>query len=319
MLCTPLCTILFCLEMVLVFDAHYDLLTILYCCYLRNDFTYVERLQSDLGDVHSLIANLYFMNKDEMRDELQIEDINVVEMFKISTALFKKYFNGKKVLFSIEGCDYIKDEVELEQLYNLGLRNILLVWNNENKFGSGNRSDKGLTVLGEKLIRKAVKLGISIDLSHMNKNTFWDTIKLLNTLKNDGYNAKVLVSHSNSYSLCSNKRNLDDLQIKAIGELSGKIGVVLYGPFINEQGIDLEKCYLEHIKHISGIIGIDNIMIATDNMEFATEIFGIEEGSNLFGHKNIIKSLTNMLRNYYNEEEINKIIKINGERFIEER
>ena len=71
--------------------------------------------------------------------------------------------------------------------------------------------------------------------------------------------------------------------------------------------------------YISGIIGINNIMIATDNMEFATEIFGIEEGSNLFSYKNIIKSLTNMLRNYYNEEEINKIIKINGERFIEER
>lgn len=302
-----------------MFDAHYDLLTILYCCYLRNDFSYVEKLQSDLSDVDSLIANLYFMSKDEMKNELQIEDINVVDMFRIGTSLFKKYFGNKEVVFSIEGCDYIGDEVELEQLYNLGLRNILLVWNNENKYGSGNRSDKGLTALGEQFIRKAVSLGISIDLSHMNKNTFWDTIKLLNTLKNDGYNVKVIASHSNSYSLCSNKRNLDDLQIEAIGELSGKIGLVLYGPFINDKATDLEKYYLEHIKHISGIIGIDNIMIATDNMEFATEMFGIEEGSNLFSHKNIIKSLTNMLINYYNEEEINKIIKINGEKFIEER
>ena len=302
-----------------MFDAHYDLLTILYCCYLRNDFTYIERLQSDLDDVHSLIANLYFMSKDEMKDELQIEDINVVEMFRISTALFKKYFSDKNVLFSIEGCDYIKNEVELEQLYNLGLRNILLVWNNENKFGSGNRSNKGLTVLGEQFIRKAVSLGISIDLSHMNKNTFWDIIKLLNNLKNDGYNVKALASHSNSYSLCSNKRNLDDLQIQAIGELSGKIGLVSYGPFINEKKFDLEENYLNHIKYIENIIGIDNVMIATDNMDFATDMFGVEEDISLLNHKNIIKSLTNMLRNYYNSEEIDKIIKVNGERFIEER
>ena len=302
-----------------MFDAHYDLLTILYCCYLKEDFSYVEKLQSELCDVHSLIANLYFMSRDEMREELHIEDINVVEMFRISTSLFKKYFGDKNVLFSIEGCDYIRDEVELEELYNLGLRNILLVWNNESKYGSGNRSDKGLTVLGEKFIKKAVSLGISIDLSHMNKNTFWDTIRLLNNLKNDGYDVKVLASHSNSYSLCSNKRNLDDSQIKAIGELSGKIGLVSYGPFINEKEIDLEKNYLNHIKYIENIIGIDNVMIATDNMEFATDMFGVEEDISLLNHKNIIKSLTNMLRNYYNSEEINKIIKVNGERFIEER
>ena len=284
-----------------MFDAHYDLLTILYCCYLRDDFSYVEKLQSDLSDVHSLIANLYFMSRVEMKEELHIENINVVE------------------IFSIEGCDYIRDEVELEELYNLGLRNILLVWNNESKYGSGNRSDKGLSDLGKKIIKKAVNFGISIDLSHMNENTFWDTIKLLNNLKNEGYNVRVLASHSNSYSLCPNKRNLDDSQIEAIGELSGKIGLVSYGPFINEKKIDLEENYLNHIKYIENIIGIDNVMIATDNMDFATDMFGVEEDISLLNHKNIIKSLTNMLRNYYNSEEIDKIIKVNGERFIEER
>ena len=65
-------------------------------------------------------------------------------MFKISTNLFKEYFPDKKVIYSIEGCDYIKDLEELENLYKLGLRNILLVWNNENKYGSGNKSDKGV-------------------------------------------------------------------------------------------------------------------------------------------------------------------------------
>lgn len=153
----------------------------------------------------------------------------------------------------------------------------------------------------------------------MNKNTFWDSIKLLNNLKNDGYNVRVLASHSNSYSLCSNKRNLDDSQIKAIGELSGKIGLVSYGPFINEKEIDLEENYLNHIKYIENIIGIDNVMIATDNMDFSTDMFGVEEDISLLNHKNIIKDLTNILRNYYNSEEMDKIIKVNGERFIEER
>ena len=302
-----------------MFDAHYDLLTILYCCYLKNDFSYIEKLQDDLADVSSLIANLYFMSKAEMKEELQIEDIDVLEMFKISTNLFEKYFPDKLVIYSIEGCDYIKDEDELEKLYDLGLRNILLVWNNENKYGSGNRACKGLTDLGKSFIKKAVSLGISIDLSHMNKNTFWDSIELLNVLKNDGYKIKVIASHSNSYLLCQNKRNLDDEQIKAIKDLSGMIGLVGYGPFINVDEKNLEENYLNHIKHVESIVGIDNVMIATDNMEFATVLFNIDEDISLLNHKNIKKDLTNILKNYYNEEEINKIIRINGERLIEER
>ena len=254
-----------------------------------------------------------------MKEELQIEDIDVLKMFKISTNLFEKYFPDKLVIYSIEGCDYIKDEDELEKLYNLGLRNILLVWNNENKYGSGNRSCKGLTDLGKSFIKKAVSLGISIDLSHMNKNTFWDSIELLKMLKNDGYKIKVIASHSNSYLLCQNKRNLDDEQIRAIKDLSGMIGLVGYGPFINVDEKNLEENYLNHIKHVESIVGIDNVMIATDNMEFATVLFNLDEDISLLNHKNIKKDLTNILKNYYNEEEINKIIRINGERLIEER
>ena len=258
-------------------DTHYDLLTILYCCYMKKDFTYINKIRKDFENIDGLIANLYFMSKDEMKDELDIEDIDVYQMFKISTNLFKEYFPDKKVIYSIEGCDYIKDLEELENLYKLGLRNILLVWNNENKYGSGNKSDKGLTELGKEFIKKAVSLGISIDLSHMNKNTFWETISLLEELKSNGEKVKVIASHSNCYSLCKNKRNLDDEQILAIKKLDGIIGLVSYGPFINKKEKDLEENFLKHIRYVEDLIGIDNIAIATDNMDFAKELFNVDE------------------------------------------
>ena len=158
--CTPLVLFFFLfLEVDILIDTHYDLLTILYCCYLKNDYSYIERIKEDLKDVKGLIANLYFMNPEEMKEELEIDHIDVYEMFKISTNLFKEHFKDKKVIFSIEGCDYIKDIKELENLYKLGLRNILLVWNHENKYGSGNDTNKGLTKLGEEFIKKAVELG----------------------------------------------------------------------------------------------------------------------------------------------------------------
>ncbi len=289
-------------------DTHYDLLTILYCCYLKKDFSYIEKIKKDITDVEGMISNLYFMNKEEMLEELQIKDIDVFEMFKVSTNLYKENFSNLKTIFSIEGCDYIKDEKELVNLYNLGLRNILLVWNNKNKYGSGNKTDKGLTNLGKIFLKKAVELGISIDMSHMNKNTFWDTIKFLKELKKDNLFPKVIASHSNCYSICKHKRNLDDEQILAIKELDGLIGLVLYGPFINEEEKDLEINFLKNLKHLESLIGIDNIMISTDNMNFATDLFNIKEGISLYNHKNIKENLTKLLKNNYNEEEINKVL-----------
>lgn len=299
-------------------DCHYDLLTILYCCYLKNDFSYVEKIQEDLKEVDGLIANLYFMSREEMKEELHITEINVVEMFKISTELFQKYFKDKKVIYSMEGCDYIKDEKELEELYHLGLRNILLVWNNENSYGSGNRSEKGLTDLGKSFIRKAVDLGIMIDFSHMNKKTFYDTTSLLKELKEEGKKISVIASHSNSYSLCHHPRNLEDDQLLKLKELGGKVGIVSYGPFIEKNSENLEEYYLKQVKHMEKILGINSIMVSTDNMEFATDLFGVEEGISLFAHKTVKNTLYEILKKDYNEEEIEKIIKLNALELLEE-
>lgn len=297
-------------------DTHYDLLTILYYCYLKKDFSYIDKIKEDFKDIDGVIANLYFTEKERMIEELGVEDIDVYEMFKISTNLAKEYFKDKKIIFSIEGCDYIKDEDELENLNKLGLKNILLVWNNENKYGSGNKSNKGLTDLGKSFIKKAVSLGISIDLSHMNKNTFWDTIKVLEELKSKGQDVKILASHSNSYELCKNKRNLDDRQILAIKKLNGIIGLVSYGPFIEKDEKDLENNYLKHIKHIEKLIEIDNIAIATDNMDFAKELFNVDEDISLYSHSNIKGRLTRLLSKYYNKDEIEKIMYKNIEKLF---
>ena len=116
-------------------DLHQDLLSIIYYSYLSGDETFLKKwLTNFKGDnVSGLFANLYFMNKEEMENKIGKRDINVVEMFRKSTKLFRKYLKNEKVIFSIEGCDYIEDCNELEELYNLGLRSILLVWNKPNK------------------------------------------------------------------------------------------------------------------------------------------------------------------------------------------
>lgn len=297
----------------MLIDLHHDLLSIMYYSYLRNDYLFLENWLTNFREdnVSGLLANLYFMNIEEMKKEIGDKDIDVIEMFRISTEMFKRYLPNIKVVFSIEGCDYIKDTDELETLFNLGLRNILLVWNNPNKYGSGNVSTYGLTDEGREFLIKAIDLGISIDLSHMNKNTFYDSIELIKEQKALGKNVKVIASHSNCFSLCNHKRNLDDEQLRALKSVGGCLGIVAYGGFVrdeNHKDESLKELYLEHIKHAVEILGIDNVSVSSDDMVFCRELFDEDFGEMVFEYKNISKDLRDLLSTNYSQEEVDKIM-----------
>ena len=299
-------------------DLHQDLLSILYYCDLKEDFTYVDEWIRNLHEdnVSGLIANLYFMNPEEMKKEMGDQEVDVLEMFRKSTELFREYFPDEKVIFSIEGCDYIKDTHELEELYNLGLRNILLVWNNPNRYGSGNRGDYGLTDEGREFLIKAIDLGISIDLSHMNKKTFYDTIALIKEQKALGKDVKVIASHSNCFELCHHERNLDDDQIRALKEVDGILGLVSYGVFVRDEGSNesLEECYLKHIERAVSILGIDHVAVSSDDMTFALSLFDEDFGEMVFHYFEIAERIKQLLLTKYSEEDANKILYENIEK-----
>lgn len=292
-------------------DLHHDLLSIMYYSYINNNYDYLNKWIKNFNEnnVASLLANLYFMSEEEMKEEIGDRKIDVLDMFKISTNLFKKYLPNYKAVYSIEGCDYIKDINELEELYNLGLRNILLVWNNPNKYGSGNRGDYGLTPLGKEFIIKAIDLGISIDLSHMNKKTFYDTVELIKEQKALGKKVKVLASHSNCFELCNHKRNLDDDQLKALKSIDGIIGITALDVFVSDnKDCNIKELYLEHINHAVNILGIDRVCISTDDMTFCNELFNDDYGDMMFDYSSISNNIRELLLTKYNEEEVNMIM-----------
>lgn len=304
-------------------DMHHDLLSIIYYSYLRNDDKYLrEWIKNFNGDnVSGLLANLYFMSEEEMKQEIGDNEIDVLEMFRIATELFKKYLPDTKVIYSIEGCDYIKDTNELEELYKLGLRNILLVWNNPNKYASGNRGNYGLTELGKEFLLKAIDLGICIDLSHMNEKTYADTIELIKDQQTRGKNVKVIASHSNLFKLCPHVRNFSDEQVRSLKDVDGILGIVGYGDFVSSNATNLKDEYLKHLKRAVSIMGIDNVGVSTDDMLFASRIFGEEEEKMVFNYSTVKDELTKLLRTSFSDSEIEKILyrNINDKLFEEEK
>lgn len=319
-----------------MFDMHYDLLTKLYMCYKENNFTYIENWVKNynINNVHGLIANLCFMSIDEMEEEYHKEyydpNVSILEMFKICMDLLHKYVPSDiKVLTSIEGCDYLKID-ELEELKNLGLNCIVPVWNNKSIYGSGNRSDTGLTPLGIELIKKAIELNIGIDLSHANEKTFYGILAVAEDYRKNGINPVIYASHSNVRSLSDIPRNLTDKQIKDLIKAGGKIGLfnncnfVLKGSLSNKIkliGTDdynsyieyLNASYIKHILYVKELTGsIDNICISTDDMDFSYGCMEYKYTSN-FDYSCINIEIRRRLEPYFTEDEIDKILYKNAE------
>lgn len=157
---------------------------------------------------------------------------------------------------SVEGGEVIYDLKTLEILYNLGIRMITLTWNNDNLLGGANGSSKGLTLFGEEAVKKMNELGIIIDLSHSSEKTFFDVCRISEK--------PVVLSHSNSYSICPNQRNITDIQFEEIKKLNGCVGINFYPPFLNNKKCATIYDIIEHIEYFLSLDGENNISIGSD-------------------------------------------------------
>lgn len=149
----------------------------------------------------------------------------------------KKAVRQKKlaVMMGVEGGHMIEDSLSyLDQLFERGVRYMTLTWNNSTSWASSAQdetrntvpnSKKGLTVLGEQIVKRMNELGMIVDLSHVGEQTFRDAINI---------SAKpVITSHSCVHQLCPVFRNLKDDQIKAIAKNDGVIHLNFFSGFLD--------------------------------------------------------------------------------------
>ena len=204
----------------MIFDAHSDIL------YAALNLNTKDLLKHEIG-----ILNYYFKGS-ENHDHF----LFVLEQIK----KIKKDIHPLSIL-SIEGLGPLERIEEVSLLKQVGIRSVMLTWNEENKWATGalGRKERGITKSGFLLLKELEKYGFILDLSHLNQKSFFEAIKY--------YKGKVFASHSNAFSLCPNLRNLTDDQIVAIANRKGVIGINAYIPFVGDD--DLDK-YIDHIEYI---------------------------------------------------------------------
>jgi len=219
------------------------------------DFSYAHQL-AQKG------IEIFFALESESSREFRV----VRTIAEIRTALEE---DALSAVIHFEGAEPIDSRLEsLPSFYEEGLRSIGIVWSRKNAFGQGVNFDfpgspdmgPGLTDAGKELVRACNRLGIMLDLSHLNEKGFWDVERISE--------APLVATHSCVHALCPSPRNLTDRQLDAIGASGGLVGVNFSVKFVREDGEENPDTPLSelvrHFCYIADRIGVDHLAVGSD-------------------------------------------------------
>ncbi|HSM60691.1 MAG TPA: membrane dipeptidase [Longimicrobiales bacterium] len=154
------------------------------------------------------------------------------------------------------------DLSRLQAFHDAGLRMMLLAYNANNQLGGGclDRTDGGLSRLGERVVEECNRVGIVVDLSHTGRRTTLDILER---------SAKPCVfTHSNASALVPSPRNVDDEQIRACAAGGGVVGLVSWGPLVMRPGTTHRPTlddFIDHVDHVADLVGnVRHMGIGTD-------------------------------------------------------
>ena len=169
----------------------------------------------------------------------------------------------------LEGAEAIDPELDtLEVLYRAGLRSVGIAWSRPSAFGFGvpfgfpasPDVGPGLTEAGRDLVRECNRLGVMVDLSHLNERGFWDVAALSD--------APLVATHSAAHALCPSTRNLTDDQLDAIRDSDGIVGLNFEVSSLREDGQDEPDTPLEvvarHVDYLVERLGLDRVGFGSD-------------------------------------------------------
>ena len=205
----------------------------------------------------------------EMDDYLRICDRSegqvraVRSVAELDRALDEGAFAG---IIHFEGADAISYSLkELRVFYEAGLRSLGVTWSRSTIFGygvmfRGPQPEQGLTDAGFALVEECNRLGILLDVSHLNPAGFWDLAR--------ASQRPFVATHSSVKAISPHVRNLDDDQIKMIAEKDGTIGINFANSFLrpdmgreDDTPLDL---VVSHFEYIVDLVGDRHVSFGSD-------------------------------------------------------
>lgn len=277
------------------FDLHCDTAT--ECFRLQNSFF---REGNAVSAVHSKLFEVW---KQCFAVWINDEQPKPYSYYRSVIANFKNELNNCPYnlypIFTVEGGALLENDISrLSEIANDGVRAIALTWNGKNQIASGSNEAGGLTAFGKEVISKMNRLGIACDLSHLNRESFWNIIELAE---------HPLATHSCCCAVYEHKRNLDDSQLIAIAKREGIIGLCFYPPFLGCG--DVYDGIFKNISHMIKL-GLEN------HIAIGSDFDGGKMSSKLDSTKKIPDLRCYLSHCGISDELLEKIFYLNAEKFF---
>lgn len=232
------------------------------------------------------------------------------------------------VLITMEGVEPLGTDLHLLRVfYELGMRSLGLTHARRNAAGDGGvfapsgSSPAGLSPFGKAVVQECQRLGILLDLAHLNAAGTDDVLALT-----DG---PLIISHTNPRRFHDIERNTGDAHLRAVGERGGVIGVnaVLLSSRKEMATIDH---YIDHIIYIADLAGIDAVGVGFDFIEFlfrhwtpeqqaavAAAMIQTHQPPGLTNHSHARNLTRRLIERGFHDEEIEKVLYRNWLRVLQ--
>jgi len=166
-------------------------------------------------------------------------------------------YNAIGYVLTLEGADSILSPAHLERAYTQGLRALGPAHYGPGTYAQGTEAEGGLGVRGPELLAEMERLGMILDVTHLNDECFWQAL--------DCFHGRVWASHSNCRALVAHQRQLSDEQIKILIERGAVIGAAFDAWMLvpnwikgktqpRDAGVNLSHV-ADHIDHICQLAG----------------------------------------------------------------
>jgi membrane dipeptidase len=171
----------------------------------------------------------------------------------------------------------------LQLFYDLGLRVLQLTHNERNAVGDSFRekSNAGLSRLGEKVVAGMNELGMLIDLSHCGDNTTMEAIQLSKK--------PCAITHAGCRALYPTLRNKPDEHIRALAEKGGVFGIYNMSLWLTDRDTTSIDDVLNHIDHAVKIAGVEHVAFGSDGpvLEDPTPEAEVLAGHQIYAKRNL--------------------------------
>lgn len=182
-------------------------------------------------------------------------------------------------LLTVEGGAVLAGKLErVQAVFDKGVRMMTLTWNGENELASGHDTAKGFTPFGREAVAEMERLGMLVDVSHLNDRGFEELL---------GFAKKPFVaSHSDARAVCGHWRNLPDEFIREMARRGGLIGLNFAQSFLSEDNRgDLDDLY-RHVCHFLELGAGKCLALGSDydGTDIHPDLDSVEKSLGIYGY-----------------------------------